>query len=204
MLSVQLGARTALKNLGFAAAAAVGLSLAGMAAVQTVRIEGLKIWPVEIEGLKDREGRLAGERDKAMAGRDSEAAAHRATKVAYRTAQDQAARREAERLARVTTKQQEITIAVSQIYRERLAAARNAAERLRRQAVRTRADAGSPSRAGDVPGLSGPAGRPDEAAGNDRLPVDQIDRNLIATEQAIQLDALIDWIESQQKIDPNR
>ena len=204
IVPVQLGARTALRNFGIAAAAAVGLSLAGLAAVQTVRIEGLKIWPVEIEGLKDKAGRLAGERDKAKAERDSEAAAHRATKVAYRIAQDQAAKREAERLARVTTEQQEITVAVSQNYRERLAAARNAAERLRGQAVRARADAGRSSGAGDVSSLPDAARRTDQAAGNHRLSDDQLKRDLTATEQALQLDALIDWIQSQQKVDLNR
>jgi hypothetical protein len=44
------------------------------------------------------------------------------------------------------------------------------------------------------------SGSADEAPGKDRLP--QSDA-LIATEQAIQLDELIRWVEAQAKVDPN-
>jgi hypothetical protein len=52
-----------------------------------------------------------------------------------------------------------------------------------------------------VPAIPPAAGKPDEAAAQDRFPL--ADR-LTATEQAIQLDELIKWVERQAKIDPSR
>jgi hypothetical protein len=51
-----------------------------------------------------------------------------------------------------------------------------------------------------VPGLSAAPCGVAEAAGHDGLPADAA---LVATEQAIQLDALIGWVRRQASIDPN-
>jgi hypothetical protein len=51
-----------------------------------------------------------------------------------------------------------------------------------------------------VPALPAAAGEPDEAA--DQAGLSVADR-LIATEQAIQLDELIKWVDRQGDIDPN-
>jgi hypothetical protein len=51
-----------------------------------------------------------------------------------------------------------------------------------------------------VPGLSAAPCGVAEAAGHDGLPPDAA---LVATEQAIQLDALIGWVRRQASIDPN-
>lgn len=74
------------------------------------------------------------------------------------------------------------------------ARARAAAVGLRGQAA-----AADPRGSGNapVPGLSDPARLADAAAGEDRLSSADA---LIATEQAIQLDALIDWIEAQARV----
>ncbi len=57
-----------------------------------------------------------------------------------------------------------------------------------------------PGRAAPVPGLSAAPCEVAEAAGHDALPPDAA---LVATEQAIQLDALIGWVRRQASIDPN-
>ena len=52
--------------------------------------------------------------------------------------------------------------------------------------------------ASTVPGVPASAGRADEAARQDRLPDAE---RLIATEQAIQLDELINWVRAQAAVD---
>jgi hypothetical protein len=52
-----------------------------------------------------------------------------------------------------------------------------------------------------VPGLSAAAEKPAQAAGEDRL--SQSDQ-LIATEQAIQLDELIKWVRAQAAVEQSR
>jgi hypothetical protein len=51
-----------------------------------------------------------------------------------------------------------------------------------------------------VPGLPAAAGGAHQAAGQDGL--SQADQ-LIATEQAIQLDELIEWVRQQHSVEPN-
>jgi hypothetical protein len=51
-----------------------------------------------------------------------------------------------------------------------------------------------------MPGLPAAAPSAAEAAGHDRLPYADA---LTATEQAIQLDALIAWVKAQAEVDPN-
>lgn len=153
--------------------------------------------------------RLRADRDTARAEKTAEIAAHQATKEAYRRAQAEAARRDAERLVRVQSEQEEITDAVTADYRARLAGARAVAERLREQLARAGERAAGPGVGEPVPATGAAAGRAAEASGDNGLPVSpptkpdpfiELDWRLIATEQAIQLGALIDWVERQAAV----
>ncbi|MBN9504938.1 MAG: hypothetical protein J0I69_02835 [Altererythrobacter sp.] len=145
----------------------------------------------------------------------NERAAHQATKETYRRAQAEAARLDAERLARVQSEQQEITDAITADYRARLADARAVAQRLRDQLARAGERAAGPGGGEPVPATGATAGGAAEAAGDNRLPICRtaplledertlspldLDWRLTATEQAIQLDALIDWVERQAAV----
>ena len=127
-----------------------------------------------------------------------ERAAHSATVANYRLAAEQARRSDAENAARVKAEQAAINERTAYDFTTRIAAARARAGELRRRARATEADPGGGG-AAPVPGLSAPARGAAQAAGEDRL--SQQDR-LIATEQAIQLDELINWVRSQAKVDP--
>lgn len=168
-------------------------------------------------GLRSQRDSARAERDKAEAlvaalrnDLAAERTAHQQTKHNYRAAQEQAAALEAARLAAVQAEQKEITDAVTQDYRQRLADARAHAERLRDQLARAGAGAAGAPRSEPVPGAGGAAGRAAPPATGDRLPPapalseDEIAWRLIATEQAIQLDALIDWVERQAQVEVNR
>ena len=129
----------------------------------------------------------------------AEQSAFARTVADYRAAA--AAARAADRAAaeRVRAEQRAINERTIDGYQARLAAARARARRLQF------ADAPPPAdpcagRAAPMPGLSAAACDTDQAAGQDRLPARDA---LIATEQAIQLDALIDWVKRQARIDPN-
>ncbi|MBU1253206.1 MAG: hypothetical protein KKE69_02260 [Alphaproteobacteria bacterium] len=192
-----MAAKVGFSGLVIAAALAFGT-------VQTARLEGLMIWPLSIEGWIAKADRFETERD-------DERSAHRKTKNDYRAAQLAAAEMEAERLKRVAQQQEDITDAIETDYRTRLADARARAERLREE-LRSRegaAGAGGDLAMSRVPGAAGgsdastrdhrlPAG-----SGFDRDPAEQLERDLVATQQALQLDALIDWVERQATVDPN-
>ena len=128
-----------------------------------------------------------------------EQAAFATTTADYRAAAAEAAAADKANASRVAAEQSAINERAEDDYQDRIAAARALAERLRGEAARAAADPGG--RPGtSVPGLSAAAGGVAEAAGQDRFPV--ADRQL-ATEQAIQLDELIDWVRRQAKVDPN-
>jgi hypothetical protein len=120
--------------------------------------------------------------------------AHAQTKLNYRAAQAEAARLEAARLERVKVEQQEITDEVSADYRRRLADARAAAERLRAGSARAGEHPAGPGGAQPLPAAGNPAGRADGPPADHGLPLDE---RLVATEQALQLNALISWVERQ-------
>lgn len=127
-----------------------------------------------------------------------EAANHRQTKDNYRTAQDEAARLEAERLAQAKAHQEEVTDAVAKDYAARLADLRVRYQRLREQAGNA---AGGAAGGVSVPVVSDASGRADEAA-DLRLARAAgacltSDERLIAAELALQLNGLIDWVEGQ-------
>ena len=122
-----------------------------------------------------------------------ERAAHSATEANYRAAADRARRQAAENAARVKSEESAISERRKDGFQSRVAAARALAERLRRNPEAASTNPGD-RRASPVPGLPAAAGRAAQAAGEDRLP--DADR-LIATEQAIQLEALITWVRQQ-------
>lgn len=126
----------------------------------------------------------------------NEQAAFAGTVANYREAAEQARLADRANAERVRQDQLRINERISNGYEARLAAARAAADRLR-QAGAAPADAGSRGGAA-VPGLSAPAGEPHQAPGQNGLSVDD---RLTATEQAIQLDELIEWVRRQAKID---
>ncbi|NCP10847.1 MAG: hypothetical protein GW859_02630 [Sphingomonadales bacterium] len=207
----QLQAEFAVKTLWLVAGALVFLALILALTVQTVRLEGFKIWPFAMNGWIET-ARTAETQ------RDTERTAHQATKDKYRDAQVQAARLEAERLKRVREQQEEITDAIEDDYRTRLADLGARAERLREE-LQGRTGAASPPAGERGAALRESAERADRAPSDNRLsssvgalaaagvfgrtPEEQLERDIVATRQALQLDALIDWVERQSAIDPN-
>jgi hypothetical protein len=124
-----------------------------------------------------------------------ERAAHSATVANYRAAAEQARRADAANIARVEAAQADINQRSKHDYQSRIAVARAAAQRLRGD----QSAATDPGRGGaaPVPALPAAAGRAAEAAGAHGLS----DRErLTATEQAIQLDALIEWVMEQGRV----
>jgi hypothetical protein len=141
-------------------------------------------------------------RDKARSNEalfEAEQAAHAATVANYRAAAEQARQRDAANLARVKSEQAQINERTADDFETRIAAARADAERLRRQAAVAPADPGA-GPAASMPRLPTSAGGVAEGPGEDRLP--QPDA-LIATEQAIQLDELIEWVRQQSALPAN-
>lgn len=135
--------------------------------------------------------------EEARARTEAEIATHRATKEAYRAAQAEAEAMEKARLQRVVTEQQRINDDVTEEYQRRLAAARAAAAKLRREAGAGKCVAGAP---GNVPVPETPAAarRSDDPACQDGL--SDADR-LIATETAIRLESLQRWVREQTSVD---
>jgi hypothetical protein len=129
-----------------------------------------------------------------------EQAAFAVTVANYRAAADAARAADRANLARAATEQRAISERTSNDYEARLAAARLSARRLRGQSARAATDRGRGG-AAPVPGLPAPTRGPAEAAGENGLPADDA---LTATEQAIQLDELIQWVRAQAAVDPNR
>jgi hypothetical protein len=130
---------------------------------------------------------------------DEEKAAFAATLASYRAAADAARAADQANIARVTAQQRAINEGTEHDYETRLAAARALARSVRGQTGSAAAGSGT-GRAAPVRGLAAAAAEPDEASRQDRL--SDADA-LVATEQAIQLDELIKWIERQHSIPPN-
>lgn len=132
----------------------------------------------------------------------AEQSAHQGTVNAFLAATLQAQREAEANAARVAREQEIITDEITRNYRADLAGLRARYERLLQSDQRAPIDPGSAGAAG-VPGLSGAASRADASAREDRLPaagVLSLDDALIASEQALQLDALIRWVEAQKAI----
>ena len=118
----------------------------------------------------------------------------------YRAAAEQASAADHANAERVEADQRAINERTENDYQARLAAAHSLARRLRDQSASAAADPrGGPG--APVPGLPAAAGGPAEAAAQDRLPDPDAE---LATDQAIQLDELIQWVRKQAAVDPNR
>lgn len=130
----------------------------------------------------------------------AERGAHAATAASFRAATERARLADAANAARVKAAQAAISERTAHDYEDRIAAARAAAERLRRNSHAARADPG-PGGAATVPGLPVAAQGAARAAGENRF--SEEDR-LIATEQAIQLDELINWVRQQAAVETSK
>ena len=128
----------------------------------------------------------------------AEQSAFARTVSAYRAAAEAA--RAADRAAaeRVRAEQHAINERTVHDYEARLADARARARRLQLTAP-TDSDS-CHGRAAPMPGLPAAACGADQGAGQNGLPASDA---LLATEQALQLDALIGWVRNQAAIDPN-
>ena len=180
-------------KLGIRAILEISITVALVAALvaQTVRIDGLALWPLHITGLKSE---LQTSRQHTAETK----AAFDQTVAGYRAAAAQARAEDAANASRVKAEQSAINRRSADEYPTRIAAARADAQRLRHHAAAA-ADSGAGG-AAPMPGLPAPAQRTAQAAGQDGLSdTDQ----LIATEQAIQLDELIKWVRQQHAVDSN-
>jgi nitrogen fixation-related uncharacterized protein len=171
-----------LLNIQGIAGIAVGLALAILLVIQKVETAHWKKQSGQFEQLYH-------EQQSALA----------TTASNYRAAADQAEAADRANAQRVAAEQQTINERTSDDYEARLAAARALAQRLRGQTASAAADSGS-GRAAPVPTLPASSGGPAQAAGQDGLPLADGE---LATEQAIQLDELIEWVRRQHALDPN-
>ncbi|MBD3728743.1 MAG: hypothetical protein IE933_03475 [Sphingomonadales bacterium] len=152
-----------------------------------------------------RAPQLEVERDAAVVGWEGEKLAHRATIENYQRAARIAQQKAEANVARVKAAQEKASQEIVDDYKARLAAARDRAARIERlrSASPAATDPGRTAAAG-VPAAGAAPGRAGEAPGEDRLPsagaLTAADA-LLCTEQAIQLDALIDWVLAQAAID---
>jgi hypothetical protein len=122
----------------------------------------------------------------------AERAAHAQTVANFRKAQTEAEALQKANLTRVAKAQEDITDETVTDYRARLADLHARYDRLRTQGNR------SASGNTGLPAVPDTAARVDEAPGeNGLLAADA----LIASEQALQLDALITWVEAQAKVE---
>ena len=196
-------ARYAITGLKIALVAIVLLVATVGCSVQTVRLEGFQIkvpiiGTIGPQGWKPYAQELEGEVRSIRIDLDLSEARHVATKRAYEEAQAEAARMEAERLARVVEQQERITDEVRQDYSRRIADLRKRAARLQAEA---RAGAGSAPGDVQLPETGNTASGTDEAPDCATLPPRDLETDIacraIAEEQAMQLDALITWVQRQ-------
>lgn len=129
----------------------------------------------------------------------AEKAAHASTVANYRAAAEQARAADAANVARVKAKQAAINERTAHAYEARIAAARAHADRLRQPGAAQANSSGGGT--APVPGISPASGGAAQAAGEDGLSPDDA---LTATEQAIQLDELIQWVRRQADVEVSR
>lgn len=128
-----------------------------------------------------------------------ERAAHLATQANYSAAADRARQADAANAARVKASQSAISERSAHDLESRLAVARSAALRLRRDAATPATHTGG-SGATPVPAFSVAPGSASQGTRQDEL--SRAER-LMATEQAIQLDELIKWVRRQREVRVN-
>jgi membrane protein involved in colicin uptake len=140
-----------------------------------------------------------GDLDKAEKALVAEQNAHKQTQLNYRQAAEKARQQDALNKARAEAEQRATIERTKTDYEARIAAARSDYA----QRLRDLAKAGSnPGGAGSAPVSGGPrpgAGTP-QASPDSGL---SLDERLVATEQAIQLDELINYVEGLLKVDLN-
>ncbi|MGB3793467.1 MAG: hypothetical protein WA978_12095 [Sphingopyxis granuli] len=142
---------------------------------------------------------LRAERDAVTADLAAEQNAHAATVASYKAATATARILDAQNKQLTERLQSEETRRISDAYDARIADARARAAVAGLRTETAAADSGSRGGA-PVPGISDPARGADGAACEAGLPALGTADALIATEQAIQLDALIDWVEAQSRV----
>lgn len=164
--------------------APLAMKVAGGIVVALLVTIGLLSWQ-----LSDTRGKLEDKRNELA----SEQAAHKQTATNFRLATAEAERRQAEKVARVEAEQKAITERTVDEYQDRIAAVRERYDRLVREAGKTGSNP-RPAQGVQVPQASGASAGADGGAAQDRLPPADA---LIATEQALQLQALIQWVREQ-------
>jgi hypothetical protein len=191
--------------------AGVLAAVALFAVIQTIRIEGVWCSDVDagekpaclVRGFKQEITIIRIDLAEAEARARAEAAKHKATKQAYREAQEEAARIQAEIIEAEVARQERITDEVRASYQQRIAALRARADRLRREAEAAARGGGSAGSAYPVrvPLTGDPAPGTDEAPDCATIPAPDTLTDIrcreIAEQQATQLDALILWLERQ-------
>ncbi len=125
-----------------------------------------------------------------------EAAAHAATIARVRQASVEAKAADAANAIRVERSQSAISQETDRDYQAQLAAVRRRYDALRLRTGTAEADPGGGGGAA-MPGVPGPAGSLDAAAAQEGLPSEDA---LIASEQALQLEALQNWVSGQAAI----
>jgi hypothetical protein len=125
-----------------------------------------------------------------------EAAAHAATVARVRQASAEAKAADAANVIRVERNQSAVSQETDRDYQAQLAAVRRRYDALRVRAGTAEADPGGGGGAA-MPGVPGAAGSLDAAAAQEGLPSHDA---LIATEQALQLEALQHWVSGQAAI----
>ena len=158
----------------------------------------LSVRTCERDKALDQRDTAITQRDTAIAERAAEAASHRQTKTDFRAAQAEAARQQQEALARIRGEQSRINEEVSRGHKARIADLnrRIAALGLRRE-PEPRAVASGASGEVRVPPTSPAPGGADAAAGDRGLSARE---RIIATEQALRLLSLQDWVRRQTAV----
>ena len=134
----------------------------------------------------------------------AEQQAHAQTVANYRSAAETARRADAANRERVLAAQQDINERTIHAYEARVADARARVDRLRREAGAAATHPGD-RRAAPLSAAGAAARTADGPAREDRLSLAakdlSLDERLTATEQAIQLDELIEWVRAQAEVD---
>jgi hypothetical protein len=161
-------------------------------------------WAVPIAGLLAWALILRGDLAAARADLAAEQAAHRESALGWQLATATAAALDLANKVAIERRQAEESRRIADDFEARIADARA------RAAASVRAEAPAADQGGrgsaPVPGIPDPALLADEAAGQGGFPstlspsILSPDDALIATEQAIQLDELINWVEAQARI----
>lgn len=153
-------------------------------------------WAVPIAGLLIWALIMRGDLAAARADLAAEQAAHRASALNWQLATATAIAADLEHRLAQERRQAEESRRIADDYEARIADARARAAAVGVRQALTPGDQGG---GGDAPvsSLSDPARVADATAGQDRLSTADA---LIATEQAIQLDALISWVEAQARV----